>query len=81
MTALFFAVAVTKVVKAHKRKPATGGEGLVGEEGRADTDIAPEGKVFVRGEYWDAESSEAILKGEKVVVTTIDGMRLRVKKR
>ena len=81
MTALFFAVAVTKVVKAHKRKPVTGGEGLVGEEGRADTDIAPEGKVFVRGEYWDAESSEAILKGEKVVVTTIDGMRLRVKKR
>jgi membrane-bound serine protease (ClpP class) len=80
MTTLFFAFAVTKVVKAHRRKPVTGGEGLVGEEGVADTEIMEEGKVFVRGEYWDAASPERIMKGEKVVVTAVEGMRVRVRK-
>jgi membrane-bound serine protease (ClpP class) len=80
MTTLFFAFAVTKAVKAHKRKPLTGGEGLVGEEGVADTEIMAEGKVFVRGEYWDATSPERIVKGEKVVVTAVEGMRVRVRK-
>jgi len=81
MTALFFVFAVAKVVKAHQRKPTTGGEGLVGEEGSADTDIMPEGKVFVRGEYWDADSSERIMKGEKVVVVAVEGMRVMVRKK
>jgi membrane-bound serine protease (ClpP class) len=80
MTTLFFAVAVSKAVKAHRAKPVTGREGMVGEKGVAETDIAPEGKVFVRGEYWDATSSERITKGEKVEVTAVEGLRVRVKK-
>jgi membrane-bound serine protease (ClpP class) len=80
MTTLFFVFAVTKVVSAHRRKPVTGGEGLVGEEGIADTEIMVEGKVFVRGEYWDAASRERIMKGEEVVVTAVEGMRVRVRK-
>jgi membrane-bound serine protease (ClpP class) len=81
MTTLFFVFAVTKTISAHRRKPVTGGEGLVGEEGVADTEILSEGKVFVRGEYWDAASTERIMKGEKVVVTAMDGMRVRVRVR
>jgi membrane-bound serine protease (ClpP class) len=77
---LFFLVAVTKVVQAHRRRPVTGIEGLVGECGTADSDLAPEGKVFVRGEYWDAVSSERVAKGEKVVVVAVEGMRLGVRK-
>ncbi len=80
MTTLFFAVAVTKAVRAHRKRPVTGGEGLVGEEGVADTEVLAEGKVFVRGEYWDAASPERILKGEKIIVTAVEGMRLRVRK-
>jgi membrane-bound serine protease (ClpP class) len=80
MTTLFFAFAATKAVSAHRHKPVTGREGLVGEEGSAVTDIMPEGKVFVRGEYWEAESSERISKGEKVVVTAMEGLRVKVKK-
>jgi membrane-bound serine protease (ClpP class) len=78
--ALFFLVAVTKAVQAHRRRPISGSEGLVGECGRAESDLAPEGKVFVRGEYWDAWSDQPIEKGEKVAVTEVVGMRLRVKK-
>jgi membrane-bound serine protease (ClpP class) len=80
MTALFFAVAVAKAVKAHRHRPVTGAEGLVGELGVAETELAPEGKVFVRGEYWDAVSSERIMKGEKVEVAAVEGMRVRVRK-
>lgn len=78
--ALFFLVAVTKAVQAHRRRPISGSEGLVGEWGRAESDLAPEGKVFVRGEYWDAWSDQPIGKGEQVAVTEVVGMRLRVKK-
>jgi membrane-bound serine protease (ClpP class) len=80
MTTLFFVVAVGKAFKAHRQKPVTGREGLVGERGVADADIMPEGKVFVRGEYWDAVSSEPIMKGTRVEVVAVEGMRVRVKK-
>ncbi|HTP66512.1 MAG TPA: nodulation protein NfeD [Geobacteraceae bacterium] len=80
MTTLFFVVAVAKAVRAHRKKPVTGGEGLVGEEGAADTEILADGKVFVRGEYWDAASPEPIRKGEKIIVVAVEGMRLKVRK-
>lgn len=79
-TTLFILIAVTKAVQAHRRKPVTGREGLVGETGTAESDLAPEGKVFVRGEYWDAVGDERIAQGEKVVVAAVEGMRLRVRK-
>lgn len=80
MTTIFFAFVVAKAVKAHRQRPVTGREGLVGEVGIADTEIMPEGKVLVRGEYWNAASSERIMKGDKVVVTAVEGMRVKVSK-
>jgi membrane-bound serine protease (ClpP class) len=79
-TTLFFVFAVTKAIKAHRLKPSTGKEGLIGEAGSADSEIAPEGKVFVRGEYWDAWSDEPIHRGEKVVVVMVEGMRVKVQR-
>ena len=79
-TALFFLLVVSKAVQAHRRKPVTGREGLIGECGSAESALAPDGKVFVRGEYWDAWSEELIAQGEKVTVIEIDGMRLKVRK-
>jgi membrane-bound serine protease (ClpP class) len=79
-TTLFFVVAVAKALRAHRRRPVTGREGLLGEQGHADSAIAPEGKVFVRGEYWDAWSDEPISAGSMVVVEALDGMRLKVKR-
>ena len=76
----FSLFAVSRAVRAHRAQPTTGREGLIGETGRAVTDLAPEGKVFVRGEYWDALSEEPVAAGEPVVVTGIDGMVLRVRR-
>jgi membrane-bound serine protease (ClpP class) len=47
---------LTRVLKAHRQRPMTGREGLVGDIGRAIGEIAPEGKVAVHGEYWDART-------------------------
>jgi membrane-bound serine protease (ClpP class) len=78
--AAFAIFVVTKAVKAHRKRPSSGKEGLVGEEGEADSDISPEGKVFVRGEYWDAWSDQAIARGDKIVVADVEGMKLKVRK-
>jgi membrane-bound serine protease (ClpP class) len=80
MTAFFFVFVASRVYRAHRQKPVSGKEGMVGEEGFAETDIAPDGKVFVLGAYWDATASERVVKGEKVEVTAVEGMRLVVRK-
>ena len=34
---------------------------------------APQGRVFVHGEYWDAYSPEPIAEGDEVVVVRVEG--------
>ena len=80
VSAAFFIFAVTKAVKARLTKPTTGMEGLVGEIGIASTPIAPEGKVSIHGEFWNAMSDQPIEKGEKVQVIGVTNLKLKVKK-
>jgi len=65
-------------IKARRNKSLMGGEGLLNEIGEARTALAPAGKVFVHGEYWDAVSSTPIEQGGEVRVVAIDGMKLTV---
>jgi membrane-bound serine protease (ClpP class) len=69
------------VARAHARRAFTGREGMVGEVGRAQTDLAPSGKVFVHGEIWEAEATEPVARGGKVkVIEVLDSMKVRVRK-
>lgn len=79
ITALFFSLTIYLVVKAYKRKPVTGAEGLVGLTGEAKTDIHDKGQVFIHGEIWSAWSEEPLKAGERVVVDKIDNLTLKVK--
>ncbi|HEX9758230.1 MAG TPA: nodulation protein NfeD [Nitrospiria bacterium] len=79
--ALFFAIAIQLALKAHKRKPVSGKEALIGLTGLADTKIFEDGKVSIHGELWDAVSQTPIPKGEEVEVLQVNGLRLQVKKR
>jgi membrane-bound serine protease (ClpP class) len=81
LTGIFFFGVLTYAVRAQLSKVKTGREGLVGEEGVAQTDVFEEGKVFVYGEIWNGKSEEPISKGEKVLVTAIEGLVLKVKKK
>jgi len=65
-------------VRARRNKIVTGGQGMVGETGIAETALSPSGKVFVHGELWDAVSVISVAAGERVVVRQIDGLTLRV---
>lgn len=80
VVALFFTVVIVKVVKAHREPPITGAEGMIGTAGVAETDLAPDGKVVVHGEYWNATSAEPVRKGERVRVVGVTGLRVSVKK-
>ena len=79
---LFFAVMMFwighLVISAHRRTPATGEEGMIGRTAEVRQTIAPEGKVFLHGEYWDATASEPIESGQRVRVVSMDGLRLTV---
>ena len=81
LTAAFFAFAVGAGIRAQKQRVQTGREGLVGAVGVARSDLAPEGTVFVQGELWSAESADGVIpSGERVRVTRVDGLHLRVRK-
>jgi membrane-bound serine protease (ClpP class) len=80
VTVLFFVGVLSYAIKAQFSKVRTGSEGLVGEEGVAKTDVRENGKVEVHGELWNAKSDEPIVAGERVMVTEVKGMRLKVKK-
>src|SRR5579872_867122 len=69
---------VTLVVKARASKALMSDGGLLDEIGEARTPLAPAGKVFVHGEYWDAVSSAHVDAGREVRVVGVDGMKLRV---
>lgn len=66
------------VFKSQRRKPTLGLEGLVGEIGDVRVKLNPTGKIFVHGEYWNAEGDGEIAVGEKVKVVGFDGMCLKV---
>ncbi len=79
ITAAFFAFAVGAALRAQRRKPATGAEGLIGAIGYARTDLDPAGMVFVHGERWKARTEgETIQRGQAVRVMGIDGFELIV---
>jgi len=53
---------------------------LLGMIGEARTPLSPNGKVFIRGEFWSATTDEEIARGERVEVTAVEGMTLRVRR-
>jgi membrane-bound serine protease (ClpP class) len=65
-------------IRARRNKSLMGGEGVLNQIGEARTALAPAGKIFVHGEYWDAVSSTPVEAGGEVRVVAVDGMKLRV---
>jgi len=80
ITAGFFILLASLAFRAYMRKPASGSEGLVGTVGVAASRIAPRGKVFVHGEYWNASSEDVIEDGEEIEVVGVKGLKITVKK-
>ena len=69
---------MTLVFRAHKMRVATGTEAMIGEIGIARTTLGPDGKVFVRGELWNATAPTQIAEGSRVRVRGVEGLRVLV---
>jgi len=65
-------------VRARRGKVVTGKRGLIGEVGVAQTQLRPDGKVFVHGEIWNASSSSPLEPGQTVRVTAVRDLVLTV---
>ena len=73
---------VNLAVKAQQQRPVTGAAGMIDETGNALTSIDPGGvgRVRTHGEIWTATADEHITAGERVKVTDVKGLLLRVRK-
>jgi membrane-bound serine protease (ClpP class) len=74
----FFVLVASLVFRAQVSKPSTGSKGLIGEIGAVRKALAPEGKVFVHGELWNAKSNTPIEENTKVRVVNVVGLMLEV---
>jgi membrane-bound serine protease (ClpP class) len=82
LVAAFFVFLVGAALKTLSQPPYSGREGLLRKDGVALTPIdQKQGKVFIAGERWDAQSAEPIEQGGDVEVIQIDGMTLLVRKK
>jgi membrane-bound serine protease (ClpP class) len=81
MAALVLAIGYL-VFRSQKGKPTLGMDGLIGEIGEVRAKLNPSGKVFVHGEYWNAQTQTdgQVDVGEKVQIVGYDGMNLKVKR-
>lgn len=78
----FFALAMTAIFRGRRRPVAVGAAALLGRTAVARTELNPEGTVFVEGELWSAISEGGrVPPGEEVVVTAVEGLRLRVRRK
>jgi membrane-bound ClpP family serine protease len=66
-----------------RRMPAKMGlETVVGRTVVARSALTPQGFVFMDGENWQAEAEDGnVQPGEKVIVTQIRGLRLKVRRK
>ena len=81
LVALVTGFLLSRVLKAHSRRPTTGKDGLVGEVGRVVRDLDPRGTVAVHGEWWDARTmGPPVVRDEEVRVLAVAGRCLEVER-
>ncbi|KAF5429154.1 membrane-bound serine protease (ClpP class) [Candidatus Methanophagaceae archaeon] len=82
-SAVFFIFALGAVLKLRKRSIKVGGEELIGQVTKADTEITEEkGTIKIHGEIWNARTqADEIEEGEKVEIVAREGLTLFVKRK
>ncbi|MEQ8861040.1 MAG: nodulation protein NfeD [Pseudomonadales bacterium] len=69
---------VGAAVQARRRRVATGVEAMVGGSAEALEDFTGSGHVWAFGERWNARSDVPVNRGDRLKVTDIDGLTLKV---
>jgi len=80
LSAVLILLLMGRVLSIRKKKVRTGEEALIGMIGEAAGNFDGEGRIWLLGESWLATSSEEINKGEKVRITSRNGLELSVER-
>ena len=77
--AAFIIFVIYAIVKGQQRKPSTGVEDMIGRKAVAQTVLDPKGTVLAEGELWTAIAEDSTIEpGEEVIITEVEGLKLRV---
>jgi len=77
-SALLFIFVIGMAMKAFRRPVVSGLEQLLGGDGIVIDDFDERGRVSIHSEQWNALSDTPLHKGERVKITAIDGLTLKV---
>jgi membrane-bound serine protease (ClpP class) len=85
VTVALVVLAGRKALEVARRRPGGGVDGLIGRVGVVRREVAPLGDIFVDGELWRArrswaEDGHALREGEHVVVESVHGLTLSVRR-
>ena len=79
---IFIIFAIIWSVRAHQKQIAAGKEELVGKTAVVDIALEPKGVVLVEGERWTAITDKGRIEPEEeVIITKVEGLKLRVSKK
>ncbi len=79
---VFIVFVVIWAVRAHQRHIAAGKEDLVGKTAVVEIALEPKGIVLVEGERWTAIADQGRVEPEEeVIITNVEGLKLRVTKK
>jgi membrane-bound serine protease (ClpP class) len=81
LTIVFSIGIIVFATQTRNLKKQGGAEGMLGETGIVKENLNPHGRVLVHGELWDAECEGEIMEGEHVIVESVEGLKVRVKKK
>jgi len=78
VSAALFALVIGMAIKARRRAVVSGAEQLIGLEAEVLEEFDYEGRVRAHGELWRAHTQAPLRKGQRVRITSIDGLTLNV---
>lgn len=79
LTSLFFGALARLGAAAREMPPAIGPGDLIGKIAEARTSFDGTGRVFVRGEWWNAVCEHGVSQGSRVQVVAREGLTLTVR--
>ncbi len=67
------------LITRKSRRSPTGESGMIGQVAQVKEWEGNKGKVFIHGELWQAESDVPLNSGDKALVLSVKGLKLKVK--
>lgn len=80
VSALVILMVMGQLLRMRKKKIRTGAEAIIGTTGEVIDDFTGEGRIWLFGESWQAESEVPLKKGDKVKIIAQNGLVLRIEK-